>query len=453
MSSSGRNQPCPCGSGRPFADCCGRSVASAGVSIRDSALTKLLAFAFHPAFDSDHSIAEFLFWGNLIREGTTPELRWLLESEDATIKYNSWFLFDWEIESAATVAQIFLQEEHANLSPAERQFMRRLCDAHLRLYEVECVERGLGVHLLDLWTSDRSFVIEREATDRIVTWDLLGARVSPDGTGGNVFEGGLYVYPADVKDAIIRHFRRLQRRHHRKQPFDTLSTFFRRHGAVFHHLWLQLVAFPDPPQLVTADGDPFVFCRSVFETDQPEALRAELAARADMRVMPDGQLSWREPGQDGQRELGSWGIQGNRIVLETTSQERASRGRAWLESLFGDRVRYRATALEALEQTMNELRTQPPRRSPLALDMPDESAGAVRELFDRHYRSWIDRPVPALGNRSPRAAARASLWRPKLMDLLKQLENAAERAARSGRPDYDFGWIWTELGLSRPGNQ
>jgi hypothetical protein len=46
------------------------------------------------------------------------------------------------------------------------------------------VERGLGVHLIDLWTSERSFVIEREATDRIVTWDLLGARVSPDGIGG-----------------------------------------------------------------------------------------------------------------------------------------------------------------------------------------------------------------------------------------------------------------------------
>ena len=133
MSSPGRNQPCPCGSGRPFADCCGRPGASEGASIRDCALTKLLAFAFHPAFDSDHSIAEFLFWGNLIREGTTPELRWLLESEDATIKYNSWFLFDWEIESAATVAQIFLQEEHANLSPAERQFMEEMIKRGLSL--------------------------------------------------------------------------------------------------------------------------------------------------------------------------------------------------------------------------------------------------------------------------------------------------------------------------------
>ena len=453
MSSSGRDRPCPCGSGRQFADCCGRAGQSAGIPTRDSALTKLLAFAFHPAFDSDHSIAEVIFWGNLIRQGTTPELRWLLESEDATIKYNSWFLFDWEVDNS-TVAELFLLEEHAQLSPPERDFVRRLGEAHLRLYEVEYVERGLGVHLLDLWTGERSFVIEPEATDRIVTWDLLGARVSADSSSGNIFEGGLYLYPAEVKDDIVRHFRRLHRRHHRKFPLDDLGTFFRKHGAVFHHLWLKLVAFPEPPQLVTAEGDPLVFCRSIFETDQPEVVRAELAARPEMRVTDDGRLSWREPGDGGERELGSWGIEGNRVVLDTTSQERASRGRAWLESLFGDRVRYRGTALEALEQTMNELRSRAPRRSPLAIeDVPDESASAVRELFDRHYQSWINRPVPALGNRSPRAAARAALWRPKLVDLLKRLENSTERSARSGRPGYDFSWIWRELGLSRPGNQ
>jgi hypothetical protein len=118
-------------------------------------------------------------------------------------------------------------------------------------------------------------------------------------------------------------------------------------------------------------------------------------------------------------------------VLETTSQQRAARGRAWLESLFGDRVRYRATALETLEQTMSELRSRSPRRSPGALaHVADEGTSAVRDLFDRHYRSWIDRPAPALGNRSPRAAARTTLWRPKLVDLLKQLENATERTAR-----------------------
>lgn len=452
MSESGRNPPCPCGSGRRFGECCGLATQAVGASTRESALGKLLAFAFHPAFDSDHSIAEVLFWGNLIKEGSTPELRWLLDSEDATIKYNSWFLFDWDVDGTGTVAELFLQEEHAKLSEAEQQFIRRMADAHLRLYEVESIERGLGVHLLDVWTGNRVFVIERVATVRMMTWDILGARVAPDGLGGQVFEGGLYLYPADLKEPIVRHFRRLHRRHHRQFPFDDLTTFFRKQGTVFHRLWLNLVAFPDPPQLLTTDGDPLVFCRSVFETDQAEAVRAELTARPEIRATQDGHLSWRERSDDRDRELGSWSIEGNRIVFESTSQERAARGRAWLESLLGERVRYRATSLETLEQTMSELRSRGPRPAPfVAEDLPTEAAGAVRELFDRQYRVWTDRPVPALGNRTPRAAAGTKLWRAKVVDLLKQLENAAERASTTGRPAYDFRWLWQELGLTRPG--
>ena len=83
----------------------------------------------------------------------------------------------------------------------------------------------------------------------MVTWDLLGARVAPDGIGGHVFEGGLYLYPAEPKEPIVRHFRRLHRRHHRQFPFDDADAFFRKHGMVFHHLWLNLVAFPEPPEL------------------------------------------------------------------------------------------------------------------------------------------------------------------------------------------------------------
>jgi hypothetical protein len=148
------------------------------------------------------------------------------------------------------------------------------------------------------------------------------------------------------------------------------------------------------------------------------------------------------------REIGRWGIEGQRIVFETTSQARAARGRAWLEALAGDRVRYRATALETLAETMEELRHQGGTPPLSARNSDDE--GAVRELFDRHYSLWLDRPLPDLGNRTPRAAVRTKLWRPRVVDLLKQLENDAERGARQGRPPYDFAWIWRELGLERP---
>ena len=146
------------------------------------------------------------------------------------------------------------------------------------------------------------FVIERAATQQIVTWDLLGARVA-DGIGGKVFEGGLYLYPADAKDQILGHFRRLCPRHHRKFPPDDLGTFFRKHGMVFHHLWMNLVAFPEPPQLVTDDGDPLIFCRSIFDSEQAEEVRATIAAQPGVRAVSDGRLSWRESGDDGEREV------------------------------------------------------------------------------------------------------------------------------------------------------
>ena len=458
MPTTGRNEPCPCGSGRKYKHCCGngesQSKALIASRIRESALAKLLTFAFHPAFDSDHAVAEVLFWGNLIRDSSNPDFEWILDSEDATIKYNTWFLFDWEAEDAGTVVDLFLEEAAAGLTPPEREFLQRLSQASLRLYEVESVKPGEGAHLIDLWTSTRLFVIERTATDEIVAWDLIAARVAPDGMGGNVFEGGLYLYPMESKDQVLRHFRRLHRRHHRKHPLDDASTFFRKNGVVFHHLWLSLVAFPEPPEIVTSDGDPLVFCRSVFESDEPEAVRELLQSQPQIRVTGDGMLSWAEANGATEHEVGTWSIEGRRVVFETTSQERATRGRAWLEAIVGSRVRYRATALETIEQTMNELRRRRPKYpAPLAAaELPVEEDGAVRELYDRHYHDWMDRPVPALANRTPRTAARSRLWRGKVVELLKGFENMSARGALDGRPPYDFQWIWRELGLERPGS-
>jgi hypothetical protein len=458
MATTGRNEPCPCGSGRKYKHCCGSGEAESKALIasrtRDSALAKLLTFAFHPAFDSDHAVAEVLFWGNLIRDSSNPDFEWILDSEDATIKYNTWFLFDWEAEESGTVVDLFLEEAAAGLTSPEREFLERLAKASLRLYEVESVKPGEGAHLIDLWTSTRLFVIERTATEELVAWDLIGARVAPDGMGGNVFEGGLYLYPMDSKDEVLRHFRRLYRRHHRKFPFDDASAFFRRHGVVFHHLWLSLVAFPEPPEIVTSDGDPLVFCRSVFDTEEPEAVRGLLQSHPQIRVGTDGLLDWTEANGGTEHGVGTWSIEGKRVTFETTSQERATRGRAWLEAIAGSRVRYRATALETIEQTMNELRRRRPKyRTALAdVEPPEEETGAVRELYDRHYHSWLDRPVPALANRTPRAAARSRLWRGKVVELLKGFENMSARGAMQGRPRYDFQWMWRELGLERPGS-
>jgi hypothetical protein len=76
-------------------------------------------------------------------------------------------------------------------------------------------------------------------------------------------------------------------------------------------------------------------------------------------------------------------------------------------------------------------------------------ARVVREMFDQHYHEWLDIPVPALGGRTPRHAARLKTVRPLLIELLKSIEQQSERAELDGQPVYDARWMWAELGVER----
>ena len=67
--------------------------------------------------------------------------------------------------------------------------------------------------------------------------------------------------------------------------------------------------------------------------------------------------------------------------------------------------------------------------------------------MEDHYPRFLDEPIPALGNRSPRSAAKTTKGREKVVAWLKRLENGAARHDPSDpMAGYDFGWMWRELG-------
>jgi hypothetical protein len=67
--------------------------------------------------------------------------------------------------------------------------------------------------------------------------------------------------------------------------------------------------------------------------------------------------------------------------------------------------------------------------------------------MDSHYRETLDQPIPALEGKTPRQAARSISGRKKVMEWLKYLENASAKNIGSPMSDYDFGWMWHELGV------
>jgi len=290
--------------------------------------------------------------------------------------------------------------------------------------------------------------------------------------------GACTLYPPEAREDILTDLRRAYRLSTRRGPGEGLSDFFKRTPVLLHRSWLEWVVFSPEPALVTPEGDPIVLTRTIFDVRDRPALGRALASHPDLDDQGDASYVWLEAASaqaalergassrgapseaiavqtfslEGasrvRRTLGTFVLKGPRLVLETMSRERAERGRRFLEGLVGDAVRYRATRYEDLDRVRAASRHPPEPRPP---DVPPEvEAELLGRFYEQHSRAWLDQPVPALGNRTPRQAARLKAMRPRLIALLKEFENGSERLRREGRPAYDFGWMWDELGLGRP---
>lgn len=447
----GRNEPCLCGSGLKYKKCCLNKtgiVKSYLPGERDRALAKLVRFSERHEFKEAHKLALQLFWGDWLEQLPDLDLERVMDSELADIAYHSWFAYDWDLDEGRTLFDMFLDREVRDLSTGERNFLDGMRASHLRLYEILTVKPDQGFELRDLWDDRRLYVRERSATRQLVTWDLIVGRIGPSGDGEIVFETLPYVFPAAVKDDLLKGLRKAHRVFIEEFGDGNIAEFFKRMAPVFHKLWLEHVALPPRPKLITGDGEPFVFAKVMFDLLDRQAAVDALAKRDDDIVdHGDGSYGWLEPFGTLQRSAGTIVIEKERVVFETTSKKRAERARDELPSLLGGAVRFRAISYEDVGQA---LKRAPASTHEKKEEIPAEvQAELLGKYYEGHYRKWLDEPVKALGNRTPRHAARLKTMRPKLIALLKDFESHSERQRRSGQIAYDFGWMWAELGLNR----
>ena len=452
MSAAGRNDPCPCGSGRKYKKCClakeAVSPAAFTASERQSALEHLFRFSRRPEFEAAHAAARGDFWTRWTASRTEDDADEATQFDQSVTAFLEWFAFDFALPSGRTLCDEFLARERRRLRSGEVSYLERMLLSHWRLYEVAHVRPEEGLDLVDIWTRDRLRVHERLATRQLVRWDLVAARVVLGPAGVPVLDGIPYLLPAIAREDILARLRRAHRSFKRRVPTGDLTAFFKTHGMLFHHLWLDHVAMRPPPVLLTAEGGQLMFARVVFDVVDREALDAALAGRPDLERQDDGSYVWLEDTGEFHRALGTLALKGDRLVLEAMSRDRAERGRALIESLVPAAVRYRATTLEDVGQALERRRAPAPESSEVPPEIQAEVVGA---FYEQHYRKWLDTALPALGGRTPREAARLQSTRPKLIALLKSFEAMAERQRRDGRPAHDFGWMWGELGLERPG--
>ncbi|MDZ4257132.1 MAG: SEC-C domain-containing protein [Gemmatimonadales bacterium] len=451
MTLAGRNDRCPCGSGRKYKHCCLRTVSAAQststytAADRTNALAKLIRFSQRPQFTEAAWFATELFQLGQPEATQSPEVE-----EQTMVAFTSWFVFDLDpgADGRGMIASEFLTWSGANLSTAERTWLTRMSESAVRLYEVQQVEPGRGLTLLDLGSDETCWVEERAGSRQIVQWDLLAVRVVPGSGDGLVLEGLPYLFPRKAREAILHQLKLELKEFRRAFPDRDDTMVYKCLAPTFHQLWLDHVVHRPAPILTTVEGDLFAFTKAVFDCDDPDQVTSRLSAHDEFFFdEKDGVFVWIEPDGVHDRVLGRIAVKRRRLTLETTSEARAERCRALLENTFGNAIRYRATATETLDEAMAN--NQP--RADRSAKPPPETQAMLTEFLTEHYRDWPDHPLPALAGRTPRHAARLKTQRAKVVAILKDMEHHMAQDRRNGKPAIDVGWLWDDLGLERPG--
>jgi hypothetical protein len=190
-----------------------------------------------------------------------------------------------------------------------------------------------------------------------------------------------------------------------------------------------------------------MFCKSHFAVTEIERVRRGLAAVKELKPDDDG-FVWLDLGR-GQRGnepptvLGRITLGSEALVLETMNKERSVRGRKLLERILGHDIAHRLDTLQDVHAAIDAHRG---RATDQQDEAPDETQREVIGSYLRdYYARWLDEPIPALGNKTPRKAAKTKKGRAQVAELLKDIENGTLKQA--GGDAVDFSRLRRELGL------
>ncbi|MDF1556207.1 MAG: SEC-C metal-binding domain-containing protein [Deferrisomatales bacterium] len=206
MIQTGRNDPCPCGSGKKFKKCCMREEQEVAGIRQEGAVavrTALAWLAEHHPEEVEDAVQQFYFTGLeeaelAVLDGVASGTRQMLD-----INVGEWLVTDARFQVGAerkSARELLFAPGGPPLTVHGRQWLEEISQRPLGLFEVTRVEPGEGVELRDFLRPDAApvRVWERTASYSMVPQDLLGARPARHSDTW-VFTGA--IYPLGREDA------------------------------------------------------------------------------------------------------------------------------------------------------------------------------------------------------------------------------------------------------------
>jgi len=463
----GRNDPCPCGSGKKYKHCCllsetgAKPVESSALSAQRKAHEYLDA-RFHSQSTGILTDDFFLLFDD------EDELRDALAELDAgyqsmlNININDWLLCEGEYERRGDWKRgvdWVLDDKQLRLSDAERTYLRASALAPLHLYEITAIEPGRGLCLRDLHEIGAAvrFVHEVAASHGVSEANVIGVRLIED-TDNTLRIGGA-VYPLDRTAAlsILEDIRLAEVGDDAESlPAEPAGLDNGLIAALIRDEWLATVLIPpELPEMVTRSGEPMLLIDDEYEVLDLAALQAALDAEDD--VLSDRDNGWVRLLPTGDAGSGQIltsinpGETAGRIVLFHRSTSLAEQGREWFGRVAGNAVRHHERRVidptELLAQQADNPRSRPAKLEGIT---PEEHTAAVSSMLQSTYADWCDAPLPIFDDATPRAMIATREGRERVRFLLRTYElSEQQQAAEQDRPAAGYEFLWERLGLTR----
>ena len=467
----GRNDPCPCSSGKKFKHCCLRAETATLESsnaldwrrmrrvLDEFAMgTTMLEFVvktYGPAAPSQ-AWAEF----SAVEEPFDPQ------SPNIAL-FMSWFFHRWSPDphDTATVdpavseripTHLYLEREGRRLEPALRRYLESCLRAPFSFHEVLRCDRGNGFEARDLFTGEQRYVMERSATEGMQVGDIVfGQLVDVEDISMLECAGPYYIPPIgkikliDFRKELLHGKTHCTPEELQDLDFELIEQYLEIAEEMLH---------PSLPKLHNTDGDPIEMHRLAFDIDSAEGVLRALAdldlGRTSDELLADAERTsgreirrvewmWKKSGNEKHKSwsntiLGRLEIKGHKLIAEVNSARRALELRALIESRLAGAARFRTDTIQSLEKLLADRPPFNPAEA-IARKKADELAehpeikAAMQNFMAEHFEHWVSESIPALDGRTPLDAVRDPEGREKVLTLVID----AERRARKMSPPVD----------------
>lgn len=408
----------------------------------------------------------------------------LADQIDKDLLFNNffipWFLFNWipgdtfgmnQFDDELTIALNYRKKHAIRLNSLEKRFIEEISQTYYSYYTVLEVEFEKSIVLKDALLGTLHTIKERKGTHYLKRGDIVFSRLLTMNDQSIAVGMAPYPIPATYQTDLV-HFKKWLINENNNQPLtpsvlrnefdiDLFDYFFETLNECFNR---------PMPTLTNTDGDLIQFMKSYFKLNIPveEALkklwRLSLAKNVNQFLeyikseYPDGQqieFPWLKKGNKKHKSLentvmGHITIHENRLILETNSEKRSEQGKKLLIKYLGEEsIHFQQTLIESQEQKLKSLPEGNNSKDPSDLMKSPEMEEQLKQMAVEHWQSWFDQPIPALGDITPREAAKTEDGRELLEALLLQYERFdQERDDDSCHLIADINYLKTELELS-----